>query len=123
VLAHGIGEVRDLPVPRLVLLHGRHDVLVVSFIFGALWRRPQLEAHAGGRALPRGLSSFLLLRPVRIVLQTAAVLGFVLTLATALFGTTIELLNFAPTFVYVIFWLGLPLLSVIFGDVWRVLSP
>lgn len=47
----------------------------------------------------------------------------VLTLATALFGTTIELLNFAPTFVYVIFWLGVPLLSILFGNVWRALSP
>ncbi len=46
-----------------------------------------------------------------------------LTLTTALFGTSLELLNFAPTFVYVIFWLGIPLLSVLFGDVWRVLSP
>ena len=47
----------------------------------------------------------------------------VLTLATALFGTTVELLNFAPTFVYVIFWLGIPLLSILFGNVWSVLSP
>ena len=124
LLAHGIGEVRDLPVPASFFFTGATIVLVASFILlGALWRRPQLEAHAGGRALPRGLSSFLLSRPVHTVLQTAAVVVFVLTLATALFGTTIELLNFAPTFVYVIFWLGLPLLSLIFGDVWRVLSP
>ena len=48
---------------------------------------------------------------------------FVLTLATALFGTRISLLNFAPTFVYVVFWLGIPLLSVLFGNVWSALSP
>ena len=35
----------------------------------------------------------------------------------------VALENFAPTFIYVIFWLGMPLLSVLFGDVWRVLSP
>ena len=39
------------------------------------------------------------------------------------FGTTVELLNFAPTFVYVIFWLGIPLLAILFGNVWSVLSP
>ena len=37
--------------------------------------------------------------------------------------STTELLNFAPTFVYVIFWLGVPLLSILFGNVWRALSP
>ena len=46
-----------------------------------------------------------------------------LTIATALFGTTVELLNFAPTFVFVIFWLGIPLLSILLGNVWSVLSP
>ena len=46
-----------------------------------------------------------------------------MTLATALFGIGTELLNFAPTFVYVIFWLGVPLLSILFGNVWRALSP
>jgi hypothetical protein len=48
---------------------------------------------------------------------------FLLVLYAALFGTEVELRNFTPTFVYVIFWLGLPLLSVTLGDVWRLLSP
>ena len=65
----------------------------------------------------------LLSRAVRIVLQLVAVALFIVTLATALFGISTELLNFAPTFVYVIFWLGIPLLSVLFGNVWRALSP
>ena len=34
------------------------------------------------------------------------------------FGTTISLLNFAPTFVYVGFWLRILPLSVLFGNVW-----
>ena len=32
-------------------------------------------------------------------------------------------LNLAPTWIYVIFWLGVPALSVLFGNVWRALSP
>ena len=65
----------------------------------------------------------MLSRAVRVVLGAVSVFLLGLTLATALFGTTIELLNFAPTFVYVIFWLGIPLLSILFGNVWSVLSP
>lgn len=123
-VAHGIGVVRDLPVPASFFFVGAFVVLAVSFILlGALWRRPVLESHAAGRLLPRGLSALLLSRALRLVLQTASVGIFVLAFTTAMFGTTIELLNFAPTFVYVIFWLGVPLLSVVLGNVWSVLSP
>jgi hypothetical protein len=123
-LAHGIGGVRDLPVPESFFFTAAAIVLVVSFaLLGLLWKRPLLEAHADGRALPAGLSTILLSGPLRVVLQVVSVALFVLTLATALFGTAVELLNFAPTFVYVIFWLGVPLLSILFGNVWRALSP
>lgn len=123
-LAHGIGGVRDLPVPASFFYTTAAIVLVVSFVvLGLLWRRPLLERHADGRLLPRTLQAVLLSRALRAILGTGSVALLILTLATALFGTTTELLNFAPTFVYVIFWLGIPLLSVTLGDVWRVLSP
>ena len=124
LLAHGIGGVRDLPVPASFFYATAAIVLVVSFVvLGLLWRRPLLERHAGGRLLPRTLQVVLLSRALRVLLGAGSVALLILALATALFGTTTELLNFAPTFVYVIFWLGLPLLSVTLGDVWRVLSP
>jgi hypothetical protein len=123
-LAHGIGGVRDLPVPESFFFTAAAIVLVVSFaLLGLLWKRPLLEAHADGRALPAGLSTILLSGTLRVLLQIVSVGLFVLTLATALVGTAVELLNFAPTFVYVIFWLGVPLLSILFGNVWRALSP
>ena len=124
ILAHGIGVVRDLPIPAIYFFVAATLVLAVSFVLLlALWRRPLLEAHAEGRSLPDGLSRILLSLPVRGVLGAFSVGVFVLTLATALFGTRISLLNFAPTFVYVVFWLGIPLLSVLFGNVWSALSP
>ena len=137
VLGHGIGGVRDLPVPESFFFTAAAIVLVVSFVaLGALWRRPLLERHEVGRRLAGVLQTVLLSRPLRVLLGAISVALLVLVLATALFGTSLELLlatalfgtslellNFAPTFVYVIFWLGLPLLSVTLGDVWRVLSP
>ena len=124
LLAHGIGVVRDLPIPAVYFYVGASLVLVVSFVLlFALWRRPLLEEHAKGRALPGWFGRLVLSGAVRIVLGLFSVLLFGLTLATALFGTTTSLLNFAPTFVYVIFWLGIPFLSVLFGNVWSVLSP
>ncbi len=124
VLAHGIGGVRDLPVPESFFFTTAAIVLVVSFVLlGLLWKRPLLESHADGRRLPRALSAVLLSTALRVVLQILAVGLLAVTLATALFGIGTELLNFAPTFVYVIFWLGVPLLSILFGNVWRALSP
>ena len=82
-----------------------------------------LETHARGRGLPEALGRVVLSRAVRILLGAASVGLLALTVSAALFGTTVELLNFAPTFVYVTFWLGLPLLSLLFGNLWSVLSP
>jgi hypothetical protein len=123
-LAHGIGGVRDLPVPESVFYPTAAIVLVVSFVLlGVLWRRALLEKQQDGHPLPRAVATVVFSRAVRVLLGLVSVGLLVLTLMTALFGASLELLNFAPTFVYVIFWLGIPLLSVIFGDVWRVLSP
>jgi hypothetical protein len=98
-------------------------VLVVSFILlGALWKTPQLARRSSGRGLGHGFSRAVLV-PLRIVLQALSIVLFVEVLAAALFGTTDPFGNIAPTWIYVIFWLGVPLLSVLFGNVWRALSP
>jgi hypothetical protein len=123
-LAHGIGGVRDLPVPESFFFSTAAIVLVVSFILlGALWRRPQLEQRGEGVLLGGVLQAVYASRILRALVQAASVALFLVVLFSALFGTEVELRNFTPTFVYVIFWLGLPLLSVTLGDVWRVLSP
>ena len=77
----------------------------MSFVLlGGLWRRPLLEAHSGGRRPPRGLESALLSRALRVLLGGDLGRPPCSTPASALFGTTIALLNFAPTFVYVVFF-------------------
>jgi hypothetical protein len=46
-----------------------------------------------------------------------------LVFLTALIGEPSSGVNFAPTFVLVIFWLGLVPVQVLFGNVWSVLNP
>ena len=41
----------------------------------------------------------------------------------ALVGKNSSGVNFTPTFVYVYFWIAMPLISALFGNVWSVLSP
>jgi hypothetical protein len=102
---------------------GAAVVLVVSFVLlGVLWRNPLLAARERGRGLAESFSR-LVLGPVRIVLQALSVALFVLVWVSAVFGDTDPFRNLAPTWIYVIFWLGLPALTVVFGYVWRALSP
>jgi hypothetical protein len=123
-LAHGIGGVRDLPVPEWLFFWGAGVVLVVSFLaLGALWRRPLLSPAREGRPAPEGLSRIVRSPVLRVALQVVAVGLFLLVFVAAVAGDTDPFRNLAPTWVYVIFWLGLPLLSAVLGDVWRVLSP
>jgi hypothetical protein len=123
-LAHGIGGVRDLPVPESFFFTTAAIVLVVSFILlGALWREAQLERRGRGHQLGGAVEAVVGSRASRVLVQAVSVVVFVVVFYSALFGTEVELRNLSGTFVYVVFWLGLPLLSVMLGDVWRVLSP
>jgi hypothetical protein len=123
-LAHGIGGIRDLPVPGWLFFWGAAIVLAVSFLaLAVLWKEPLLQRLSHGRALPRWFATLVLGRPLRVAVQAVSVALFVLVLVSALVGDAIPASNLAPTWVYVVFWLGVPLLSVLFGDVWRALSP
>ena len=112
IVGHGLGGVRDLPVPTWMFYWGAAIVLVASFVaLGALWRKPLLERHAHSRHGPRWLERFVLWAPWRVLLQTLSVILLVLVSASALFGDTDPFQNLAPTWIYVIFWLGIPALS------------
>jgi hypothetical protein len=110
-------------VPTWLFYWGAAVVLVVSFVLlGVLWRTPLLGARERGKALPAGLAR-VVLGPGRVLAQALSVALFVLVWVAAVFGDTDPFRNLAPTWIYVIFWLGVPALTVVFGYVWRGLSP
>ena len=124
MLAHGIGGVKDLPVPIWLFFWGGAVVLVLSFLaLGALWRRPQLEPRAAGKPLPPSLERFLRSRALRALLGLVSAGLLTLVFLTALIGEPSSAQNLAPTFVYVIFWLGLVPVQLLLGNVWPVLNP
>jgi hypothetical protein len=88
----------------------------------ALWRRPRL-AGAPVRPLPPRLQAILLSPWLRVALGAVSVALFTLVSLAALLGERSPTQNLAPTFVWVVFWLGLVPVVVVFGNVWRVLSP
>ena len=113
----------DLPLPEWLFVYGSVVVLVASFVGLLLgWRRPQLEGRQA-RALG-GLPSRGLLGRVAAAVAGAIGVGLlVLVVWTGLAGTSAPDRNFAVPFVFVTFWLGTVVLSVLFGDVFRAFNP
>lgn len=116
-LAHGIVGRADLPIPVWLFSWAAAVVLVVSFVaLATLWTAPQLQQVRLRRVL-----AFPALVPW--VLSLIGVGFFVLVLYSGFAGAQVASANFSVTFIYVAFWVGLPLASVLFGDVFRALSP
>jgi hypothetical protein len=117
LFAHGIVGKADLPIPESLFGAAAAAVLVVSFFALAFgWTRPRLAG------LPRK-RLFRLPIAVDVVLGAIGILVFVVTAYSGLAGTDQQIENLAPTSVYVLFWVGVPFASLVFGDVWRLLSP
>ncbi|MEA2381385.1 MAG: hypothetical protein QOH72_1356 [Solirubrobacteraceae bacterium] len=115
--AHGIGGATDLPIPGWLFAWGATAVLILSFVaLGVLWPKARLESmgRRGTFTLPRFAD------------PAAALVGMALTglvLVSAFAGTTDTATNLAPTFVWVAFWVGVPLATVVFGDFYTALDP
>ncbi|MGX6448781.1 fenitrothion hydrolase [Patulibacter sp. S7RM1-6] len=119
--AHGLGGTRSLPIPEWLFAWAAAIVLVLSFVgLMVLWPRPRLTALAEGRtfAVPAAVRV-----GGRVVLGALGVALWALTVWAGLTGTSNVQANLAPTMVYVAFWVGLPVLSLLVGDLWRALSP
>jgi hypothetical protein len=122
-LAHGFVVRSDLPIPEWLFGWAAAMVLVVSFVaLAVLWPDPRLQEE-GWRPLPRGLGHRLTSRPVEIACGAIGVFLFALVIYSGLRGTQTATANFATTFIYVIFWLGLVPASVLLGDVFKAFNP
>jgi hypothetical protein len=122
-LAHGLVARSDLPIPEWLFGWAAAMVLVVSFVaLAILWPEPKLDTD-GWRPLPGGIGRALASRPVEILCGAIGVFLLGVVVYTGLEGVQSSTANFAPTFIYVIFWLGLVPLSVLFGDVFRAFNP
>jgi hypothetical protein len=122
-LAHALAARKDLPIPAWLFAWGASIVLIVSFFaLSAAWRKPRFEDERW-RRLPAGLSRALLGLPAQALCGVIGVFLLGLSIYAGLQGTEAPDRNFALTFLFVTAWLGIPLFSVIFGDVFRPINP
>ena len=121
--AHGLVARSDLPIPEWLFGWAAAMVLVVSFVaLAVLWPEPKLQRERW-RPLPGALGRLLGSRPLEIACGAIGVFLLGVVIYTGLEGTQSSSANFAPTFVYVVFWLALVPASVLFGDVFRAFNP
>ena len=115
--AHGIVGKAELPIPVWLFSWTAAIVLVVSFVaLATMWTRPQLQ-HPRTRRL---------FAPPAALEWLAGAIGvalFALVIYSGFAGAQVTQANFSVTFIYVIFWVGTPVASVLFGDVFRAFSP
>lgn len=119
--AHGLAGGRQLAIPEWLFGWAAAIVLVVSFVgLSVLWTRPRLEELARGRsvAVPAVVR-----RTGRVALGILGVVLYTTTVWAGLTGTENVQANLAPTMVFVALWVGIPVVSVLVGDVWQALSP
>jgi hypothetical protein len=118
--AHAFEERYDLPAPLSYFVTGAAAVVILSFVVAEM-----LVEHAPGTTAAPGriLQLGALLPASRVVCRALALLLFALTIISGLYGTADPLMNFAPTMVWIIWWVGLSLTVACIGNIWPALDP
>ena len=115
--AHGLSGRADLPVPRWLFAWAAVLALVFSFVaLASLWQEPKLKRARERRIAPVPAT-------VEAGCGAVGVDLFALLVYAGLRGSQIPTQNILPTFVYVIFWVGLVPVSALLGDVFRLFNP
>lgn len=122
ILAHGIGGRSDLPIPIEFVVASAGVVLILSFIaLTGLWKEPRLQS--GPTYPPVGLAGPPRWIPGLIgVLALGLVIGQVFVSALGL-ETVRTRPTIAPVMVWVFFWLVIPFLSAVVGNLYTDLNP
>jgi hypothetical protein len=120
---HGLGGAKDLPVPASLAIAGGTAALIVSFCVLVLaWRRPRFADRQLGRALPAGLARVI---DSDVWTWGLRVLGLLFGgwFLWALVAGPDRVTN--PVFgsFYVLLWVGIVPASLLFGRIFRALSP
>ncbi|SOJ54996.1 hypothetical protein MSIMFB_02487 [Mycobacterium simulans] len=123
VLAHGLGGSSDLPVPYAYAMVGAAWALTFTFAVVAFaWRQPRFDPAKPGHALPTALTTLVDSRATRRTVAGLALAFTAWVVMAGVWGPQTQANGMLGAF-YVLLWVGLVALSLLFGPVWRVLSP
>src|SRR4051812_42568855 len=124
--AHGLGQSQDLPVPFWLYLFGASAVLFVSFVPIGLFfgEGHTLRQYPHFNLLQvRPLRALLTSRTLLFGLRLLSVVLFLLVILSGLLGRQGPDSNFAPTFVWITWWVGFSFLTAFVGNLWPLVNP
>ncbi|MCV7399007.1 hypothetical protein H7K24_02435 [Mycobacterium fragae] len=123
LLAHGLGGSSDLPVPYAYAMVGAAWALTFTFalVFFA-WRQPRFDPDKPGRPLPEVVTALVDARVTRATAAGVTLLFTAWVVMAGLWGPQTQANALLGVF-YVLLWVGVVALSLVFGPVWRVISP
>ena len=124
VSAHGFGERYDLPLPLSYFMVGAAATVALSFLIIG-WFFSQSSYAKSYWTLD--LFSFkymkFILNLISFILGFVAVGILVLCIVVGLWGTQEALESFSPTFVWIIWWVGIGYFVALVGNIWLVINP
>ena len=123
--AHAFGGRYDLPLPLDLYLIGAACAVTASFVIMSLViSAPNRRARPPSLDIAHTVVGRLLLHRWTTRLTAGVSLFFLtLVLASGFFGQQDVLTNFAPTFVWVVWWIGLVYVAALIGNVWPAFNP
>jgi hypothetical protein len=122
-LAHGIGGAQDLPISPELAIAGAVAALTVSFtVLAVAWRTPRFDEATSGRPAPAWIDTLVGAPAFRVALRALGMVLFLYTAMAAVLGPDRVNNPFFGIF-YVWWWVGLVPFSLLFGPVWKAISP
>lgn len=122
---HSFGVRYDLPLPLGLYLGGAGAAVALSFLVMALFfgRRGDHGEAARIDLLSVPVVGWLGCPAVLAFIRVLSVTVFVLILAAGFAGDPNPFRNIAPTFVWVVWWVGMAFISALFGNFWALVNP
>jgi hypothetical protein len=125
-LAHGFEGRVDLPVPLWLYLYGAGAAVLLSFVVVGLFVGKEHAPHRYPRfdlLKVRPLRAVFTARLFLFVVRLISVALFLLVLLAGLFGNRSPGYNFAPTFVWIVWWVGFGFFAGFVGNLWPLVNP
>ena len=125
VLTHIYMEPFTPPLPLMFCLIGAAITIILTFALAAIFssklnlRSQSFRLDVSRWKITRALSSIPTLNAFRL---TGVSIFFIIIYA-CFWGSDNPIYNIAPTFIWVIWWVGLAYLSAFVGDLWRLINP
>ena len=123
--AHAFGARYDLPLPLEYYLAAAGAAVALSFVMMAIaFDSRAARAKGPWIDLTNNCLVRLLRHPVAILIfKLLSVCFFCLVLAAGFFGNQNPVKNFAPTFIWIIWWIGLAYIAALIGNFWPTINP